>query len=138
MCGDIAKLWGVEINLSNCKNKSLSVVINGSPSRVEKAKAQVTQSLHMQGKRIIKINREHHRHLIGYRGSRKLAIEEKTLTKITVPPPESKSDEIIIEGPHKCLEAAEQEIRRTVKYYSEQVRENLNIKQEYHVFINGP
>ncbi|KAM3184380.1 hypothetical protein ACTXT7_008456 [Hymenolepis weldensis] len=138
VCGDIAKLCGVEINLSNCKNKSLTVVINGPPSRVEKAKAQVTQSLHMQGKRIIKVNHEHHRHLIGYKGSRKLAIEEKTLTKITVPAPESKSDEIIIEGPHKCLEAAEEEIRRTVKYYSEQVRENLNVKQEYHVFINGP
>nr|CDS29395.1 high density lipoprotein receptor (hdl) [Hymenolepis microstoma] len=138
VCGDISKSCGVEIVLTNCKNKSLSVMINGPRSQVEKAKSQVTQSLHMQGKRVIKINHEYHRHLIGYKGMRKRAIEEKTLTKIIVPNPESKSDEIVIEGPHKCLESAELEIRKTIKQFSEQVRENLNIEQEYHVFINGP
>ncbi|VDN98236.1 unnamed protein product [Rodentolepis nana] len=138
VCGEISKSCGVEIVLTNCKNKSLSVMITGPQSQVEKAKSQVTQSLHMQGKRVIKISHEHHRHLIGHMGMRKRAIEEKTLTKIIVPNPESNSDEIVIEGPHKCLEAAEQEIRKTIKQYSEQVRQNLNIEQEYHVFVNGP
>ncbi|KAM7542660.1 hypothetical protein Aperf_G00000013839 [Anoplocephala perfoliata] len=138
VCQNIAKTCGVKIDLTNCKNKSFSVVISGTPSNVGKAKLQVTQNLQMQSKRSIRVDQNSHRFLIGHLGQRKREIESRTSTKIYVPPPSRKSDEIIIEGPSKCLDAAEEEIRATIARYSQMVNEKLDIPKHFHAFICGP
>lgn len=79
-----------------------------------------------------------HRFLIGHQGQRKRKIEERTLTKISVPPPAKKSDEIVIEGPSKYLDAAEAEIHKAIDHYSQLINEKLNIPKHFHVFICGP
>ncbi|CDS37530.1 high density lipoprotein receptor hdl [Echinococcus multilocularis] len=138
VCAAIGKSLGVKIQLTNSKNNSLNVLISGPAAQVAKAKLMVLQDLQQQAQRVVKIPPEFHRFLIGFGGQRKRELESSTLTKIFVPPPSSKSSEVVIVGSPDKLNDAEREILRIVEYQSQHAEEKLAIPKVYHPFICGP
>lgn len=87
---------------------------------------------------MVKIPHEFYRFVIGPGGQRKRELESSTLTKIYVPSPSSKSNEIVIVGSPDKVSTAEKEILRIVEYQSQQTEEKLAIPKIYHPFICGP
>ncbi|KAL5107661.1 Vigilin [Taenia crassiceps] len=138
ICAAIGKSLGVKIELTNSKNDSLNVLISGAASQVAKAKLMVIQDLQQQVQRVVKIPHEFHRFVIGPGGQRKRELESDTLTKICVPSPFSKSNEIVIVGSPDKVAVAEKEILRVVEYQSQQTEERLAIPKIYHPFVCGP
>ncbi|VDK23124.1 unnamed protein product [Taenia asiatica] len=138
ICAAIGKSLGVKIELTNSKNNSLNVLISGAPSQVAKAKLMVVQDLQQQAQRVVKIPHEFYRFVIGPGGQRKRELESSTLTKIYVPSPSSKSNEIVIVGSPDKVATAEKEILRIVEHQSQLSEEKLAIPKIYHPFICGP
>ncbi len=73
------------IELSESKDGTLTVVLNGKREQADEARRRVVSLLQQQAVRELSIPKDHHRSLIGKEGRRLKELEEETNCRITVP-----------------------------------------------------
>jgi len=135
---DIMGKTGVAIEISTAKDMSLTVVITGKESAVMKARKSVVQQLQTQARTTIPIPKEHHRFILGPKGTKLADLELSTATKINIPRPEEDSDTVTIVGTKEGIEKARHEIQVISEEQAKRAFERLHIEKCYHPFICGP
>lgn len=138
ICQDIMSKTGVSIEMSSAKDKSLTVVISGKNDSVMHARKLLVQQLQTQARVGIHIPKEHHKYILGPKGSRLEQLELQTATKVTIPRVEENSDTITIVGTREGIEKAQHEIQLISDEQSKLAFERINIPKIYHPFIAGP
>jgi len=138
ICGEIMKTFNVSIELSSGKDRSLTVVITGKTDAVMKARREVLNKLQTEWKQQINIPKEHHRFILGPKGSRLQKLELDTATKIQMPRTDEASDAIILTGTKEGVEKARHEIQLISDEQAKLAMERLPIPKVFHPFIQGP
>jgi len=138
ICQDIMSRTGVSIEMSSAKDKSLTVVITGKNDSVMYARKLLVQQLQTQARVGIHIPKEHHKYILGTKGSRLEQLELATATKVTIPRLEDNNDTITIVGTREGIEKAQHEIQLISDEQSKLAFERVNIPKIYHPFIAGP
>lgn len=138
ICQDIMTKTGVSIEMSSAKDKSLTVVITGKNDTVMIARKLLVQQLQTQARVGIHIPKEHHKYILGPKGSRLEQLELATATKVTIPRVEENSDTITIIGTREGIEKAQHEIQLISDEQSKLAFERINIPKIYHPFVAGP
>jgi rRNA processing protein Krr1/Pno1 len=113
------------------------VTITGRPEHVRSAQVQLVREVQKPVKLSVNIPLDFHRFIIGQRGSTLKLLEQETLTRITVPPQDSQSNAITIQGAKDNVKLCEQ---RILELYHTQLNkgfERLSIPYLYHPWIRN-
>nr|XP_026691860.1 vigilin isoform X2 [Ciona intestinalis] len=138
VCIDIMRITDTMIEMSTCRDGSLSLLVSGKAENVLKARREIFNKLQTQACVTVNIPKEHHRVILGKAGSRLQKLELETATKINIPRSEKQSTEITIVGTQEGIHRARQEIQMISDEQAKLAMERLPIEKMYHPFINGP
>ncbi|CAF1554582.1 unnamed protein product [Adineta ricciae] len=117
------------------KNETLIVQITGRPEQVRAAQVQLLREVQRPVKLSVNVPLDFHRFIIGPRGATLKLLEQDTLTRITVPPQDSQSHAIVVQGAKDNVKLCEQ---RILELYHTQLNkgfERLSIPYLYHPWI---
>ncbi len=117
------------------KDQTLIVTITGRPEQVRSAQVQILREIQKSVRLSVNIPLDFHRYIIGQRGTTLKSLEQETLTRITVPPQDSQSNAIVIQGAKDNVKLCEQ---RILELYHTQLNkgfERLSIPYLYHPWI---
>ncbi len=117
------------------KDQTLIVTITGRPEQVRSAQAQTLRELQKPVKIAVNIPLDFHRFIIGQRGSTLKQLEQETLTRIAVPPQDSQSNAILIQGAKDNVKLCEQKILELYHIQLNKGFERLSIPYIYHPWI---
>ena len=67
---DIIEHTGCDIEMSQAKDRSLTIMVSGKPSAVVQARREILTKLQTQAHYDLKIPKEHHRYIIGREGAK--------------------------------------------------------------------
>ncbi|XP_039250831.1 vigilin-like [Styela clava] len=137
-CLDIMQKTGAHIEMSTCKDGSLSLLVSGQLDAVLRARRDIFNRLQTQARVTLDIPKEHHRVILGKGGSKLQKLELDTATKINVPRQEDTSRTITIIGTQDGISRARHEIQLISEEQSKLAIEKLNVEKEFHPFISGP
>lgn len=135
---EIKERTSCDIEISQAKDHSLSIMVSGKPSAVINARNEVLSKLQTQAHIDLKIPKEHHKFVIGSKGQKLKSIEMSTGTKIKVPNAEDSSDVIKIVGTREGVDKARHQIQEISDEQAKLAFERLEVEHEYHPFIMGP
>lgn len=136
-CADITKRTGARIEISTCKDNSLSFLVSGKADAVPKAKKLILEKFMVQNTKIIQVPKEHHKLILGKKGTRLRELEQNTGTKITVPNVNDASDSITIVGSKESIEQAANEMCMISDEQLKHAQDSLSVPKLYHPFITG-
>jgi len=138
VCLDIQAKTSTNIEISTCKDGSLSILVYGKTENVLKARWEIFNRLHTRSKLTMSIPKEHHGAIIGSNGERLKKLEEKTATKITMPRIFESSTEIVITGSQEGLHQARHEIQLISDEQAKKSIERLKFDRAFHPFLAQP
>lgn len=138
ICQQITKETGAQIEISSCKNQSLTFLIKGKQGELLDARRKILMHFSTQASKSIPIPKEHHRVILGRRGERLRELERVTATRINIPNQNDDSDLISISGTKEGIEKAEQEIRHLSMEQYKKSSDRTSVPKIYHPFIVGP
>uniref|UniRef100_A0A0N4ZAE0 Vigilin n=1 Tax=Parastrongyloides trichosuri TaxID=131310 RepID=A0A0N4ZAE0_PARTI len=136
-CKEIAASIGCQIELSEAKDGSLSIMITGKRNQVNDAQGRLLRDLQTQGVREIKIPKEHYGSIIGKEGSILKKLENEFYCRIFMPNKEDGKDVIKITGPGNYADACAEKILSISSERSKQSSENMEIEKLYYPWIRG-
>lgn len=137
ICADITKRTGARIEISSCKDNSLSFLVSGKADMVPKAKKLILEKFQAQNTKTIKVPKEHHKLILGKKGARLRELETSTSTKITVPSANDPSESITIVGSKEGIESAGTEISMISDEQLKHAQDSVTVPKMYHPFITG-
>jgi len=135
ICKDVSQETGAQIEFSEAKDESLTVMITGKPAAVAFARRLVVAKLQTQASVELDIPRDHHRFILGKGGQRLQQLELQTSTKITLP--RNGSTIIRIVGSREGIDRARHEIQLISDEQAKLAFERLIIEHVYHPFLAG-
>uniref|UniRef100_H2ZHB1 K Homology domain-containing protein n=1 Tax=Ciona savignyi TaxID=51511 RepID=H2ZHB1_CIOSA len=138
VCIDIMKQTDTVIEMSTCRDGSLSLLVSGKAENVLKARREIFNKLQTQASITINIPKDHHRVILGKAGTRLQKLELETATKINIPRTEKQSTELTIVGTQEGIHRARQEIQMISDEQAKLAMERLPIEKIYHPFVSGP
>lgn len=138
ICQQITKETGAQIEISSCKNQSLTFLIKGKQSELLDARRKILMHFSTQATKPVSIPKEHHRVILGRRGERLRELERVTATRISIPNQNDESDIITISGTKEGIEKAEHEIRQVSQEQYKKFSDRTMVPKIYHPFIVGP
>jgi len=134
-CADITKQTEAHIEMSSsARDQSLTFLITGKQTSVLNAKREILKSFQTQASVQINIPKDHHRFILGSKGSKLNELERQTATKISVPRPNENSDLVTVTGTREGIEKAVHEIRLTSDQQSKLASERLANSKEISCF----
>jgi rRNA processing protein Krr1/Pno1 len=136
-CNQIAHETNTSIELSESKDGTLTVVLNGKREQTEEARRRVVVLLQQQASRELSIPKEFHRGLVGKEGRRLRELEEETDCHIVVPGRDQQSNIIKITGPRDGIEKAAHKIIMFSESQAKMATESVVIEREYWPWIRG-
>jgi len=137
ICADITKRTGARIEISTCKDNSLSFLVSGKTEMVTKAKKLILEKFMAQNTKTITVPKEHHKLILGKKGVRLRELESNTSTKITVPGANDPSECITIVGSKEGIEQAGAEICTISDDQLKHAQDSVSVPKIYHPFITG-
>ncbi len=111
------------------------MTITGRPEQVRSAQVQILREIQKPVKLSVNIPLDFHGFIIGPRGATLKALEQETLTRITVPPQDSQSNAIVILGAKDNVKLCEQRILELYHTQFNKGFERLSIPYLYHPWI---
>jgi len=138
VCMDIMNRTDTQIEISTCRDGSLSLLVTGKSENVLKARREVYSRLQTKVKIDMDIPKDHHRFILGKGGARLKKLELDTATKINIPRTDDDSNIISISGAQEGINKASHEIQLISDEQSKLAMERLAIEKMYHPFICGP
>ncbi|XP_014242166.1 vigilin [Cimex lectularius] len=136
-CSAIMKETGALIEISSCKDGSLTFLLTGKQESVMDARRKILTTFQTQASSKISIPKEHHRCILGKSGNRLKELEKITATKISVPVISDNSDEITVTGTRDGIEKAIHEMQLISDEQLKKAIERFTIPKVYHPFICG-
>jgi hypothetical protein len=137
-CNQIASQTGTKIELSESKDKSLTILITGKRTNVEEARTKLMRELQTQSSIEVAIPKEYHGFIIGKEGSNLRKLEQEYACSIVMPKRDDKSDLIKIVGPAEYMNLAAARIKQIGDEMSKQGTEVLAIPRTFYPWIRGP
>lgn len=138
VCADIQQRTSTQIEMSTCRDGSLSIMVSGRSDNVLKARREIFSRLQTKSQLTLSIPKEHHRFILGKAGARLKKLELDTATKINIPRPDDNSTQITISGAQEGLHQARAEIQLISDEQAKLAIERLNFERAYHPFLCGP
>nr|CAB3252263.1 vigilin [Phallusia mammillata] len=138
VCLDIMKQTNTSIEVSTCRDGSLSLLVSGRTDHVIRARREIYNKLQTQARITINIPKEHHRIILGKGGKNLQKLELDTATKIMIPRTEEQSNTITISGTQEGIHKARHEIQLISDEQAKLAMERLPIEKMYHPFVSGP
>jgi len=135
---EIIDRTGCDIEMSQAKDRSLTILVSGKPSAVVQARREILTKLQTQAHYDLRIPKEHHRFIIGREGAKLHSIEMSTATKISVPRSDDPSEVVKIMGTKEGVDKARHQIQIISDEQAKLAFEHLDVEKEYHPFISGP
>ncbi|CAG5097692.1 Oidioi.mRNA.OKI2018_I69.XSR.g15189.t1.cds [Oikopleura dioica] len=134
----IMKATKTEIEYSQQRDGSITVLISGKPQPVKDAKKMVLANMTQQGSIDVLIPKEHHRFILGKGAETLKKLEAETGTKITVPKAdEAEGAPVRITGAKDAMKAAKAKIERISAEQMARYRATFECPIEYQPFIRG-
>ena len=119
------------------KDQTLLVSITGRPDQVRLAQVQLLREIQKSVKHVINVPFDFHRFIIGPRGVTLKNLEQETLTRVTIPPQDQYSNEIVITGAKDNVKLCEQKILELYHAQLNRGFERLSIPSLYHPWIRN-
>jgi len=138
VCMDIMNRTETQIEISTCRDGSLSLLVTGKSENVLKARREVYSRLQTKVKIEMDIPKDHHRFILGKGGARLKKLELDTATKINIPRADDTSNTITVSGAQEGINKASHEIQLISDEQSKSDMQRLDIEKMYHPFICGP
>jgi len=117
------------------------ITLEGPPEEVEKATAAIVAKRQDLLSRMafvdLKVDPKYHRHIIGRAGANVGRIKQETGVSIRIPPDESKSNIIRIEGSPEGVAKAKRELIDMVEKFDNERTKDILIDQRFHKAIIG-
>lgn len=135
---DIMQRTSTKIEITTTKDGSLSFCIIGKEWNLPVAKNLVMNEFQTGVTLTVSVPKSIHRRLLGQKGQRLMAIQDETLTKITIPRKEEESDIIKIFGLKSNAEAAVRAIEKCAREFAGKTVEKVTVERIYLLFITGP
>eukprot|EP00730_Choanoeca_flexa_P000140 TRINITY_DN10063_c0_g1_i1.p1 TRINITY_DN10063_c0_g1~~TRINITY_DN10063_c0_g1_i1.p1 ORF type:complete len:1206 (+),score=461.47 TRINITY_DN10063_c0_g1_i1:142-3759(+) len=135
--GQIRKDTGANIAASHTKDNTLSLSISGRKSEVVEAKKACLAKLQTQASIDVSIPKEHHRFIIGSKGSARQEIENKYACRISIPKADDPSLIIKIVGTAANCRAAAKEVQDISNEKGKNDTIRLEITKAYHPLLAG-
>jgi len=136
-CKIIQKNTDTTIEISNCKDGSLSVLVSGRNDNVLQARREIYSKLQTKAEISMEIPKNYHRFILGRSGEILKKIELETATSIKVPDRDSKSTTIVIKGAAEGLQQARNEIQTIADKQAKLAVEKLSFDRNFHPFLCG-
>lgn len=136
-CQAITKETGAHIEISSCRDQSLTFLLTGKQNEVLEARRRILTTFQTQASKQISIPKDHYRWILGKQRQKLKELEKTTATKINVPSVQDQSDIITITGTKEGIEKAEHEIRVISDEQSRKAFEIIVVPKIYHPFIYG-
>lgn len=138
VCLEIMKITDTMIEISTCRDGSLSILVSGRNESVLRARQKIFNRLQTQASVTMNIPKEHHRVILGKAGARLQKLELETATKISIPRPDERSNDVTIVGTQEGIHKARHEIQLISDEQAKLAIEKLQMEKIYHPFISGP
>jgi len=136
-CLKIMNETKTNIEYSQRKDGSISVIISGKAPAVTEAKKQILANLTQQGSIDVDIPKEHHRFVLGKGAEVLKRIQDQTGAKISVPKADEKDGLIRVTGSKEAMDAAKRKIEQISAEQSGKHREVVEAEAWIHPFIRG-
>jgi len=136
-CKFIQKNTETNIEISNCKDGSLSVLVSGRNDNVLQARREIYSKLQTKAEISLDIPKNFHKYILGRAGEVLKKIELETATSIKVPDRDSKNTTIVIKGAAEGLQQARNEIQTIADKQAKLDVKKLNFDRNYHPFLCG-
>lgn len=117
------------------KDQTLIVTVTGRPEQVRAAQVQILREIQKPVTINVNVPMDFHRFIIGPRGATLKALEQDTLTRITVPAQENQSNIITVIGAKDNVKLCEQRILELYHTQYNKGFERLTIPYLYHPWI---
>jgi len=118
-----------------------SIFVQGAPEEVKRVKEALTAIVQQKqaemASEILHVNPTFHRHIIGKNGANISRIKSETGVFVTIPPDDSRSDEIRLEGKKEGVLKAKEEIMEIAKRMENEKSRDIIIENRFHRSLIG-
>lgn len=131
----VSEQTGTQIEITTSRDGSVTVMVSGKHTAVNKAKIKLQKELQTNAQATIHIPKEHHKNIIGKSRKTLLDIEARTSTEIKIPPPSKNDDTITIIGSKEGIEKAMHRIKVISDEQFSKYKESVTLPRIYFPWI---